>query len=114
MPREPRDLRIYVFRAVRNAAIDQVTRSPRLQTISSDSLLECDEDPAEEAGRREFCARVEGVLDALPDADREAVTLHIFAGLTFREIAEISELPEGTVASRYYRALRKLRTELEE
>jgi len=33
------------------------------------------------------------------------VELKVFAGLTFREIAEVTGLPQATAASRYRRAL---------
>jgi DNA-directed RNA polymerase specialized sigma24 family protein len=33
----------------------------------------------------------------------------IFGGLTFREIADVAGLPQGTVATRYRRALESLR-----
>jgi len=41
--------------------------------------------------------------------DRELVQLKIYAGLTFREIAEITGKPPGTVATRYRRSLESLR-----
>jgi DNA-directed RNA polymerase specialized sigma24 family protein len=37
------------------------------------------------------------------------VELKIFAGLTFREISNVVDLPQGTVATRYRRALESLR-----
>ena len=51
-----------------------------------------------------------GRLDA---SDRELVELKIFAGLTLREIADITGLPPGTVATRYRRSLESLRGWLE-
>jgi RNA polymerase sigma-70 factor (ECF subfamily) len=41
--------------------------------------------------------------------DRELVELKVFAGLTFREISDVTRLPPGTVATRYRRALQSLR-----
>jgi RNA polymerase sigma-70 factor (ECF subfamily) len=41
--------------------------------------------------------------------DREIVELKIYGGLTFREIAELTGLPPGTVSTRYRRALESLR-----
>jgi RNA polymerase sigma-70 factor (ECF subfamily) len=48
-------------------------------------------------------------LAKLDAHDRELVELKIFAGLTFREIAEITGMPQGTVATRYRRAMESLR-----
>ncbi len=47
-----------------------------------------------------------GRLDA---EDRELVELKVFAGLTFREIGDVTGQPLGTVATRYRRALESLR-----
>ena len=40
---------------------------------------------------------------------REIVELKIYADLTFREISEVTGLPQGTVATRYRSALEKMR-----
>jgi RNA polymerase sigma-70 factor (ECF subfamily) len=49
------------------------------------------------------------------DADRrEVVELKTYAGLTFAEIAEVTGLPQGTVATRYRTALARLRLLLKE
>ena len=43
---------------------------------------------------------------------REIVELKIYAGLTFREISEVTGLPQGTVATRYRSALEKMRHQM--
>jgi RNA polymerase sigma-70 factor (ECF subfamily) len=48
-------------------------------------------------------------LDRLGADDREIVELKIYGGLAFREIADVTGLPQGTVATRYRRALESLR-----
>jgi len=45
----------------------------------------------------------------LPEIYREVVTLRIWAGLTFAEIAEMLGIPANTVASRYRYGLAELR-----
>jgi RNA polymerase sigma-70 factor (ECF subfamily) len=59
--------------------------------------------------RREHSELAAAALNQVAPDDRELVELKIFGGLTFREIAEITGLPQGTVASRYRRALAELR-----
>jgi len=68
-------------------------------------------DPALEqiAHRDEVMRAVAG----LPDAEREAIALRFGAGLTVPEIAKVSGEKLTTVEGRVYRALRKLRSELE-
>jgi RNA polymerase sigma-70 factor (ECF subfamily) len=53
-------------------------------------------------------------LVRLPDDQREVVTLKVFEGMTFKEIARICNLSANTAASRYRYGLSKLRLFLEE
>ena len=52
-------------------------------------------------------------LTVLSDEEREAVSLRYGGGLTLREIARATGEPMTTVEARVYRALRKLRAELD-
>jgi RNA polymerase sigma-70 factor (ECF subfamily) len=51
-------------------------------------------------------------LNQLPDTDREAVVLKLFAGLTFEQAGEVTETSPKTIATRYRRALGKLENQL--
>ena len=53
------------------------------------------------------------MLSALSDEERQIVTLHALTGLRHREIAALLELPLPTVLSKYHRAIRKMRADLE-
>lgn len=48
-------------------------------------------------------------VGALPVGERDAVTLAYFSAYTYRQVATILELPEGTVKSRIRSGLRRLR-----
>ena len=48
-------------------------------------------------------------LEVLDSQERQIVVLHALTGLKHREIAQILDLPIGTVLSKYKRSLRKLR-----
>ena len=50
---------------------------------------------------------------ALGSQERQVVLLHAVTGLKHREIAALLELPLATVLSKYHRALKKLRVQLE-
>lgn len=50
----------------------------------------------------------------LPTEIKTIVLLHYFEDLTFRQIAEITQINENTVKSRLYSGLKKLRLSLEE
>jgi RNA polymerase sigma-70 factor (ECF subfamily) len=48
-------------------------------------------------------------LNILPDEERNILILHIVSGLKRREISELLEIPMGTVATKYNRALEKIK-----
>ena len=52
-------------------------------------------------------------LSKLSDEERQIVLLHAVSGLKHREIAHLLEKPLATVLSKYNRALKKLKTQLE-
>ncbi len=70
-------------------------------------------DPAIRSIESEVSGFVARSLERLPDDQREAVVLRIYAGLTFEQIAAVVHAPLSTVAARYRRALEKLRPCLE-
>jgi len=95
--------RAYIFKMAHNMALDEVKKkeSDELSDEMSDGT-----DIAEVS-----CARldIESALSQLPLNEREAVSLHLTAGLKFREIAKMKRVPLGTVLSRYNSAIKKLR-----
>lgn len=56
--------------------------------------------------------RVRASVEKLPIPLREVVTLADFAGFSYAEIAEITEVPIGTVMSRLFRARKNLKQQL--
>jgi len=63
---------------------------------------------------RDEGSRVREALAALPEKQRTALALAYYDGRTQREVAEMLNLPLGTVKTRMRDALRKLRTYLDE
>jgi RNA polymerase sigma factor (sigma-70 family) len=53
-------------------------------------------------------------LRAVAGADRDALLLHAWEGLTYSEIAHATGIPVGTVRSRIHRARTQLRAQLED
>ena len=97
----------YLYRATRNATLN--LRRDRKHEI---------ELPATEAWfvhphrSREDVVQLQDSLKELPEEQRETVFLKIWSGMTLNEIAEMTETPLNTVASRYRYALEKLRERL--
>jgi RNA polymerase sigma-70 factor (ECF subfamily) len=52
---------------------------------------------------------LEAALKTLSDKESEVVVLSVWSGMSFAEIAEVTECSKSTVASRYRYALEKLR-----
>ena len=64
--------------------------------------------PDAAAAEQEQARLVRGALLTLPQLYRQVVILRHYEGLRFREIAEILEIPPGTVNSRMAEALKRL------
>ncbi len=61
---------------------------------------------------KEVLDRVHEAISQLPESEREALILHRFSNLKYKEIAEIVGTRLGTVRSRLHSALNRLRKEL--
>ena len=68
--------------------------------------------PEEDALENVLDEDVQRALDALPDEYRMVVVLADLEDFSYQEIAEILEIPVGTVMSRLYRARRRLESEM--
>ncbi len=70
--------------------------------------------PAAVATQREIASRVEAAIDQLDDADREVILMRHYEHLSNLEIAEVLGLQPPAASMRYLRAVRRLRTVLEQ
>lgn len=74
-----------------------------------------DEDQHEQADsyqQKQIVERVRASIEQLPLTLREVVTLSDFAGFSYAQIAEITDVPIGTVMSRLFRARQNLKQQL--
>ena len=108
----------WAMTVVRNRAIDLIRKEagglPR--TTLDDELLATLADDApgtpELADRHDQMQRVRARLDELPRAQREALVLSYYGGLSHGQIAARLSLPVGTVKGRVRLALAKMREAL--
>jgi RNA polymerase sigma-70 factor, ECF subfamily len=101
--------RTWLSRIVLNQSVDHARRQSRVQPV------ELEQAPSEWSD--EVALRDRDLIDAvlaLPLERRTIVALRYWAHLSPPEIAEILDLPLGTVHSRLARALAELRSRLEE
>ena len=72
------------------------------------------ENPHSSAVNKEIYGRIIEEVEKLPDDQKQAIVLREIDGLSYREIAEIMGIPEGTVMSRLYYARKKLQQTLKD
>jgi RNA polymerase sigma factor (sigma-70 family) len=65
-------------------------------------------DVAEAALRSDTTDKVRTALEGLPDAQRQALELAYFHGYTYRQVADVLGIPEGTAKSRLRLALARI------
>jgi len=84
----------------------EVARRTRETRFSTETVSTSTED---HAMLRVESRHVRQAIDSLPSDRRRCIELAYFGGLTFRQVAEQLDLPEGTVKTRIRSALQELR-----
>lgn len=107
--------RTWMYRIASHKLTD-LFRSPayrlRQNAIPIEELsLPDDGSPEEQWLEAETLQKVRKDIAELPDELQSILRLRFYGEKNFREIAEILSLPEGTVKTRYYAAIRMLRKE---
>jgi RNA polymerase sigma-70 factor (ECF subfamily) len=100
--------RAYLMRAAFHVSLE-LRRSNRRASardagVEGDALATSDPGPEEALAQRRDRELLDRALSALSPDLRAVLTLFELEGLTFTEIAEVLELPRGTVASRLRRS----------
>lgn len=112
----------WLRRIVRNEALMARRRTWReltpAQPLDAHTLDEMDmgelpQTPEDIAIQRQWRAALERAIDRLSDDHREVFVLRAVQGLSEQEVAELIEIPVGTVKSRYNRARAALREDIE-
>ena len=100
----------WLLTIARNEALMRLRRSGRTGPLDDDEVRQI---PAPAGLPAEERLALQAALKTLSDAERQIVLLHAASGLKHREIGQILDMPLATVLSKYHRALKKLRTQLE-
>jgi RNA polymerase sigma-70 factor (ECF subfamily) len=98
-------LRAYLYPAIRHRAIDLARRRQWLESAEG-----C---PEPSVTWRPPDTALGGLVERLPDAQREVVLLRFALDFQLDEIAEAQGVPLGTVKSRLHHALRTLKGQVE-
>lgn len=110
----------WLYRIAMNLAIDHCRKNRRRRTSSFDEAIAArDEDgtvlelhhsesPHKSLSRKELQEKIYKALDELSEEQREVVLLREVEGLSYKEIADAMEIPEGTVMSHLFYARKRL------
>ncbi|HEY3898101.1 MAG TPA: sigma-70 family RNA polymerase sigma factor [Chthoniobacter sp.] len=109
----------WMITMARRRAIDRVRRRQAYARAEERLRLQCEAEDREvhyhveeDAAASERATMLQQTMAALPDAQREALQLAFYQGLSQRQIAAKTGVPLGTIKTRLELALRKLRTAL--
>ena len=114
----------WLYRTTMNLCIDHLRASKRRKTVSL--VMEDDGEeqtfdmpdtkplPEEQVFAKADREAVRRAMDSLPIEHRQVLTLRILNDLPYEQIAEILQVPEGTIKSRIYRARTALAKKLQE
>ncbi len=70
--------------------------------------------PAEQAQQNEQVTMLQRALLQLSEVDRQVIMLRHYGNLSFSEIAQIMDMPVGTVLSKVHRGLKRLKKIMEQ
>jgi RNA polymerase sigma-70 factor (ECF subfamily) len=113
----------WIYKIAHNAAVDYLRRYRTSRTTTAGLTGESGGEqyelpiesrklsPEQESERAERCAEIENVVRALPTTYRELVLLRHSYDMSYDEIAQITNLPLGTVKNRLFRARELMRHE---
>jgi RNA polymerase sigma-70 factor, ECF subfamily len=112
-------VRTWVLGVVHHRTIDALRRNlvHDRRRASAEGIEERQEAPERtdvEVARREEARQVRSAIDALPEDQSQVIELAYFGGFTHSQIAEMLEMPIGTVKGRMRLGLEKLRRQLSE
>lgn len=105
---EGRGDRAWLASILRRRVIDRWRRKPPPQTLPGETPLDVGvehPDPFDQ----QFTDEVQHALDRLPAELRETMLLVVVGELTHQEVADMLEIPLGTVLSRVSRARKRMR-----
>jgi RNA polymerase sigma-70 factor (ECF subfamily) len=110
----------WLYRIAFNVAITQRRRRHPMASIertketTRSEPVDCEAGPSQSLDNKEQCEQVRQAINRLGDEFRTALVLREIDGLSYEEIAEILDVPVGTVRSRLHRARMELKDQLKD
>src|SRR5262245_21323241 len=104
----------WLFTVCRNRAVDYLRAGRRLAPLEDEDVGSPESEPYRRVEAQQSLERVQRLVDALPDTQRQAVILKFSGGLSYKEIAEVMELSVSHVGVILHTAIGRLRAGLAE
>jgi len=110
----------WLYRIAMNLAIDLTRKRKRRERAGFDdgiaqrdgaggiSEVHNEEGPGRALERKQLFSQIMTAMEQLPEDQKQVVLLRELEGLSYKEISEVMEIPEGTVMSRLFYARKKL------
>lgn len=110
----------WLYRIAMNLAIDFTRKRKRRESAGFDEGIAArDEDggiseihhgdsPRKALERKQLFQQIMTAMDTLPEDQKQVILLRELEGLSYKEISEVMDIPEGTVMSRLFYARKKL------
>ncbi|MDH3713083.1 MAG: RNA polymerase sigma factor [Gammaproteobacteria bacterium] len=107
--RDVRTADAWVFAILANCHRGYLRRADAVIADSDDEATEAEAGPEQVADQGALVERVRAAVARLNEEHRKVLTLVDLEGFSYTEVAEILEIPAGTVMSRLSRARRRLK-----
>ncbi len=107
-----RDPKAWFYRVLRNLCVDRLRRRcvERRSPLEAADQTDADAtEPGQSAEGNEYRRRLRQELQSMPENMREILLLRDFHDLAYGAIADVLDIPVGTVMSRLHRARAELR-----
>lgn len=106
--REPRYLKTWLIKIAISCATDLIRKRKNVVYLNQTDMELASKDSTDVT----MTITMQQILETLDELEKSIVFLKYYSELTFKEIAELKDLPLGTVKTTLYRALAKLRVEM--
>jgi len=104
------NFKTWLYRIAINVCKNHFRDDPRRREVNIEGMVFVDEmNPLDRIISEEEGMRLSMALNKLPEKQRDTVTLKVYQGLKYREIAEITGCSEGTAKANFHFGVKKLR-----
>ncbi|MBN2711743.1 MAG: sigma-70 family RNA polymerase sigma factor [Planctomycetes bacterium] len=103
----------FFYTLARHVWADHLRKEMRSPKTSGGELSTEMPHPESGSGAAELNLDIKAALAKISEKLRSVIVLNVYHGLQYKEIAEVLDIPEGTVKSRMFLGLRELRKYLE-